>query len=72
MFSPTKNEKSLFKNINANETWILFPHKNSKKLSEKKDLQKIKNVVILDCTWFQTDQLISELEGDGFHNFVRL
>lgn len=54
------------------ETFILFPHKNSKKVSEMKDIENIKNIVVLDCTWFQTDQLISILEGEGYNNFIRL
>lgn len=36
------------------------------------DVQTIKNVVVLDCTWFQTDQLVSTLEQKGFSNFIRL
>lgn len=34
--------------------------------------ENMHNLVILDCTWFQTDAIIKELEDKKFTNFVRL
>jgi hypothetical protein len=29
-------------------------------------------VIVLDCTWFQTDQMITDLQGRGYSKFIRL
>lgn len=33
---------------------------------------KIKNIVVLDCTWFQTDQIIEQMQLKGYRNFIKL
>ena len=33
---------------------------------------KISNLVVLDYTWFQTDQIIESLEAKGYNNFIKL
>jgi hypothetical protein len=69
MFDPSR---PLLAGLSPSSTCILFPHKNSRKLGEWDSVEGIKNVVVLDCTWFQTDQLVSKLESEGFDRFVRL
>lgn len=54
----------------TDDTFILFPHKNSRSLGQIEG--KISNLVVLDCTWFQTDQIIEGLEAKGYNNFIKL
>lgn len=51
-------------------TYILFPHKKSKSLDQIEG--KISNVIILDCTWFQTDQIIESLDEIGYKKYIKL
>jgi DTW domain-containing protein YfiP len=69
MFDPAHH---LLEGLNPSSTCILFPHKSSRNLREWDSVEAIRNVVVLDCTWFQTDQLLSKLECQGFDRFVRL
>jgi hypothetical protein len=32
----------------------------------------VENIILLDCTWFQTDQLIETLQEKGYTNFIKL
>lgn len=52
------NPEALLNGLEPNQTCILFPHKESKRVTEV-SFNNIKNVVILDCTWFQTDLLVA-------------
>lgn len=51
-------------------TFILYPHKKSKSLKEVS--QKIDDLIVLDCTWFQTDQIIENMQQLGYNNFIKL
>ena len=51
-------------------TFILYPHKKSKSLKDVS--QRIDNLIVLDCTWFQTDQIIENMQELGHNNFIKL
>ena len=54
-----ENEKEVFDRLPADRasTFILYPHPKSKTLSQV--TRPIKDLIILDCTWFQTDQILT-------------
>ena len=54
----------------SEDTYILYPHRDSQSLSEVKG--PIGNLLLLDCTWFQTDQIIDSFSALGYKKFIRL
>jgi hypothetical protein len=66
------NEKEVFSKLPKPQenTYILDPHKDSQSLSEVQGT--ISNLLVLDCTWFQTDQIIESLSGLGYKKFIKL
>lgn len=59
--------------LNEEETCILYPHKDAKLLEDlsKEEIQKIKNVVAVDCTWFQTNKILKSLKKKKFR-YIKL
>lgn len=49
----------------------MYPHKDST-LVTPEIVPQIKNIIVLDCTWFQTDQVVSSLSKRGLNKFIRL
>lgn len=52
-------------------TVFLYPHKNSKKISEftLQELEEIKNVVAIECTWNQTNVFFCFIFEKNFYFF---
>lgn len=54
---PGKDPDEIHEFFDEKHTVFLYPHKNSKKISDLslKELEEIKNVVAIECTWNQTN-----------------
>ena len=59
--------------LNENETLILYPHKDAKLVEDlsPEELSKIKNVVAIDCTWYQTNAIFKSISKRKF-KFIKL
>jgi len=55
----------ILKTIDPLTTVLLFPSPKSHELSEltTKEIQNIKSVIVVDCTWNQTKKILREIES---------
>lgn len=46
------------------DTYVLYPHVNAKFVNELSDeeIKSMKEVVAVDCTWYQTNEILEKLE----------
>lgn len=51
--------------FDSESTVILYPHKDSKRVLDLslKEMEKIKNVIAVDCTWNQTNSILNNFSN---------
>eukprot|EP01017_Pseudomicrothorax_dubius_P032621 TRINITY_DN4288_c0_g1_i1.p1 TRINITY_DN4288_c0_g1~~TRINITY_DN4288_c0_g1_i1.p1 ORF type:complete len:284 (-),score=50.75 TRINITY_DN4288_c0_g1_i1:116-967(-) len=55
-------------------SYVLFPHKDAKAVKELSldELKSIRNIVAIDCTWFQTTSVLTEVTTLKKLKFIKL
>jgi len=62
--------EELFKAYSEEDTYVLYPHKDSITVTEL--THPPKNIIAIDCTWFQTNTVLRHLEKAKKFRYVKL
>ncbi|KAM3128718.1 hypothetical protein pb186bvf_019210 [Paramecium bursaria] len=57
-----------FKTELQSNLYVLYPHQSARYVKDipKEELMNIKQIVAIDCTWYQTNQIIENLDNPRF------